>query len=53
MNSLMKWGLLICALCIVIDRFIWEIPSLIAMPAYTAGIVLILAGMIRKRKAAG
>ena len=50
MNNLIKAGVLICVLCIIADRFIAEIPSVIAMPVYTAGVILIVAGMWKSRK---
>lgn len=50
MNILIAIGLLICAACIVINRFVVEIPSKIAIPLYIIGIACEIAGMILLRQ---
>lgn len=50
MNILIGIGLLICAVCIVINRFVVEIPGKIAIPVYIIGIACEIAGFILLRK---
>ena len=50
MNIIIAIGLLICVACIVINRFVVEIPSKIAIPVYIIGIACEIVGMILMKK---
>ena len=50
MNIIIAIGLLICGACIVINRFVVEIPSKIAIPVYIIGIACEIVGMILMKK---
>jgi len=44
-------GIEIYAVCNIIDRFIYDIPCIIAIPAYMAGLACLLIGSIKTRNA--
>ena len=50
MNIFVMMGLLINAGCIVINRFFWEIPSKIAVPVYTIGVICFVIGIAQMRQ---
>ena len=50
MNIIIAIGLLICVACIVINRFVVEIPSKIAIPVYIIGITCEIVGLILMKK---
>ena len=49
-NHLLIAGILLNAALIVINRFVYRLPSWVQIPLLLAGIGLILAGMVRMRK---
>ncbi len=50
MNIIIAIGLLICVACIVINRFVVEIPSKIAIPVYIIGITCEIVGLILAKR---
>ena len=52
MNPFTIVGLLINAACIIVDRFVEEIPSEIAVPVYAIGVICFMIGMAQMKKQA-
>lgn len=50
MNIFITAGLLINAACIIVNRFIAEIPSKIAIPVYTIGVICFVIGMVQMKQ---
>lgn len=50
MNIFIIVGLLINAGCIIVNRFIAEIPSKIAVPVYAVGVVCFVIGMAQMKQ---
>ncbi len=50
MNIFIIVGLLINAGCIIVNRFIAEIPSKIAIPVYTIGVICCVIGMAQMKQ---
>ena len=50
MNRLITIGLLINAACIVTDRFIVKIPSMIAIPLLAVGIISLVIGSVQMKR---
>lgn len=50
MNIFITAGLLINAACIIVNRFIAEISSTIAMPAYTVGVICFVIGIAQMKR---
>ncbi|MBQ3157627.1 MAG: hypothetical protein IJB81_12055 [Clostridia bacterium] len=50
MNIFMALGLLINAGCIVVNRFVCELPGMIAVPVYLAGVGCFIAGMVIRQR---
>ncbi len=49
-NGLTAIGALVYAIYSLVDRFIVEIPDIVAIPIMILGIILILAGIVKTRK---
>ena len=50
MNIFVSIGLVICVACIVVNRFIREIPGKLAVPLYLIGIVCFIIGMVQMKQ---
>lgn len=46
MNVFIAIGVMICVVCIVINRFVAEIPCKIAIPVYIVGIACEVIGFV-------
>lgn len=50
MNKFIVIGLIIDVVCIIINRFIKEIPSKIAMPVYAVGVICFVIGIAQMKQ---
>ncbi len=49
MNLFTIIGMQVYTVCTVIDRLVYDIPCLIAIPIYVMGIICLLIGLVKNR----
>ncbi len=50
MNLMIRIGLILSAATIAVDHLLYRLPDMVAILLFTAGWILMIAGMIQRRK---
>ncbi|MBR2670674.1 MAG: hypothetical protein IKE27_00565 [Oscillospiraceae bacterium] len=50
MNEMIIAGLTLGAAVIAVDHLIVSLPQVVAMPLFTAAVILLIAGMLKSKK---